>query len=203
MSTNLREGQVDIISLNYTNTLEGLLGVEVKDNESIYDLFLKGDFRLGRIVHLHGLLDKEMDMGVNDDSQIKNKSIIDLDIVEEFVKPEYNDAAMNTNNELAAELINQADTIIIFGSSLGVTDKKWWTLIGQNVEKRDCGLIYFVRDESKDDSIYPNYRKRWIREMMGVVKQRFELSGDVEVYMKRICIGLNKPIFSSVKILKG
>lgn len=141
-------------------------------------------------------------MEINDDSQIKNKSIIDRDVVEEFVKPEYNDAAMNTNNELAAELINKADSVIILGSSLGITDKKWWKLIGRNVEECGCGLIIFVRDESKDDTAYPNYRRRWINEIMSVVKQRFELAGEIETYMKLICIGLNKPIFSSVEILK-
>ena len=53
-----------------------------------------------------------MVMGVNDSSQISNSSLSeDIDIVEEFIKPEYNDACMNNKNTICESLINRADVI--------------------------------------------------------------------------------------------
>ena len=76
------KNKVDVISLNYTLTLEDILRLGLVENGHIFNASLKNDYVLGQVVHLHGLLDNELNLGVNDVTQIKNNSIIDRDVIE-------------------------------------------------------------------------------------------------------------------------
>ena len=59
--------QIDVITLNYTNTLESLLGFKLRV------ISIAPDTTLNSIRHIHGTLDNMMVMGVNDSSQINNE----------------------------------------------------------------------------------------------------------------------------------
>lgn len=179
---------ISIISLNYTNTIEDIM---------------RGATSGISILHLHGTLDEGIVVGVNDLEQIENQAFRnDDDIIESFVKPEYNDSCLNDKNSKAKSLIEQADVLVIFGASLGESDKKWWSLIGERLldSQKLIMLVYFPYDEKKDDIAHPNFKRRWnneyfdkLRDVFGIPDERVK---DVE---GRICIGLNKPLFKMKK----
>ena len=178
---------VSIITLNYTSTIEDILG-----SRTTYP-----------ILHLHGTLDDGMVVGVNNLQQISNKAFQDeLDVIEGFVKPEYNDSCLNEKNSKARHLIENANIIVFFGTSLGYSDKSWWKMIGERmIDSKDVLLLaYFPYDKDKDVSLHPNYRRRWNNEYL----KRLLYSLDIPIeemsnVVDRVCIGLNKQIFALKK----
>lgn len=186
---------IDVMTFNYTSTLEYLLGFKGSP------IGLSGTTQLRSILHVHGTLDNMMVMGVNDSSQISNTSFkMDLDVKEDFVKPEYNDACMNNKNTLCEMLINGADMIVFYGTSLGESDDKWWKLIGKRMGTDKYPLlVYLPYDEKKDLSVAPNRLRRWTLEYIDEIREKFDIKIDVNVLVRRACVALNKSLFQISK----
>jgi len=187
---------INIVTFNYTSTLEWLF--DFKNSIKI----LSDTAKLETIEHVHGILDNMMVMGVNDSSQISNSGLSDdIDIVEEFIKPEYNDACMNNKNTICESLINRADVIVLYGTSLGQSDVKWWKLIGQRMSQDNYPLlVYLPYDENKDQAAEPNHLRRWVRQSVHEIKEKFEIQLDEKTLAYRICVAFNKQLFNIVKV---
>lgn len=187
---------INVMTFNYTSTLEWLFGF--KDSEKI----LSPTSRLISIQHVHGILDNMMVMGVNDSSQISNANFSsDLDVVEEFVKPEYNDACMNNKNNICERLVLNADIIVLYGTSLGLSDIKWWRLIGQRMSRDDYPLlVYLPYDEKKDQVAEPNHLRRWVMQSIREIKEKFEIQLDEKILASRVCVAFNKRLCNIVKV---
>ena len=128
-----------------------------------------------------------MVMGVNDASQIKNVIIrSDEDVVEEFIKPEFNDACLNTKNAICESLIQNADIIVLFGTSLGLSDDKWWKLIGKRMSSAKYPLlVYLPYDAQKNPVAEPNHLRRWTRGYVREIKNKFGIELDDEILADR------------------
>lgn len=187
---------IDVMTFNYTPTIEWLL--EINSNTR----YLPDNTGIGSIQHVHGMLNDMMVMGVNDSSQISNNSFnTDEDVVEDFIKPEYNDACMNNKNTICESLISRADMIVLYGTSLGLSDLKWWRLIGQRMSKDNYPLlIYFPYDETKDQTAQPNHLRRWVKQSIGEIKEKFDIQLDDNVLASRVCVAYNKRLFNIVKV---
>lgn len=188
--------RIDVITLNYTTTLEALFGFKKRE------VPLSMDTNLHSITHLHGTLNSMMVMGVNDSSQIANSDYNqDLDVVEDFVKPEFNDACMNNKNAECEELIQDADVIVLYGTSLGPSDDKWWKLIGKRMELEEYPLlVYLPYDENKDQSAIPNRLRRWTMESVREIQAKFGVQLDEKVLAERICVAFNKRLLQIKKV---
>lgn len=187
---------INVMTLNYTSTLEKLLGF------TGVALTYPHNIMLNTIHHIHGTLDDNMMvMGVNDSSQIANAGFsTDLDVIEEFVKPEFNDACMNNKNAIGDALIQSAGVIVIYGASLGVSDDRWWKLIGQRMQSNNPPLlVYLPYDEKKDQTVVPNHLRRWTFNYIKEIRDKFGIKIDEKVLANRICIALNKSLFQITK----
>lgn len=187
---------VDIITFNYTYTLERIL--DIARGKSIVKLpTIDNSINLDYLLHIHGTLDNELDLGINDPSQLLNDSFkVDMDILENVVKSEFNDACLNGNNSICERYISEADVIVLFGVSLGVTDKKWWSLIGERLINSRCIIIYYPFDEKKDESIHPNSKRRWSQYYNLFLKKQLGISEvSDDALLGIIVVGTNKPIF--------
>ena len=187
---------LNIMTLNYTSTLEWLF--DYKNNAK----YISDNVRLEAIQHVHGKLDDMMVMGVNDPSQISNGSFnTDEDVIEDFVKPEYNDACMNNKNAICESFINNADVIVLYGTSLGLSDVKWWKLIGQRMSRDNYPLlVYLPYDEKKDQTTQPNHLRRWVKQTIREIKEKFEIQLEDNILEYRVCVAYNKRLFSIVKV---
>lgn len=186
---------IDVMTFNYTSTLESLLdykGVPIKISNTII---------LNSIQHVHGMLNNMMVMGVNDSTQISNEGFnADMDVVEEFVKPEYNDACMNNKNGICEQLIQGAHVIVLYGTSIGLSDEKWWKLIGRRIQTDNYPLlVYLPYDEKKNQMAEPNHLRRWTMEYVREIRDKFNVQLDEKVLASRICVALNKCLFNIVK----
>ena len=192
------EISIDVITFNYTMTLETLLGFK---KQSIILRPSSPLATLRSIQHVHGTLDNMMVMGVNDSSQIANNAFnTDLDVVEDFIKPEFNDACLNNKNSICESLIMGANVIVLYGTSLGLSDIKWWKLIGKRMGLDDYPLLlYLPYDKKKDQTATPNRLRRWTMDYVRDVKNRFDIQIDENTLASRMCIALNKRLFSISK----
>lgn len=187
---------IDAMTFNYTSTLETLLGY--KDAP----IRFANTIILGSIQHVHGMLDNMMVMGVNDSTQISNEGFnTDMDVVEEFVKPEYNDACMNNKNGICERLIQNAHIIVLYGTSIGLSDDKWWKLIGRRIQTDNYPLlVYLPYDEKKDQRVEPNHLRRWTMGYVREIRDKFDIQLDEKILAHRICIALNKRLFQISKV---
>lgn len=186
---------IDVMTFNYTSTLEYLLGFKGTP------IGLNSTIQLRSILHVHGTLENMMVMGVNDSSQISNLGFnTDLDVMEDFVKPEYNDACMNNKNNICEMLINNADMIVFYGTSLGKSDDKWWKLIGKRMETDKYPLlVYLPYDEKKNLTVAPNRLRRWTLGYIDEIREKFEINIEEKGLAQRVCVALNKSLFQISK----
>ena len=190
-----QEVYINVMTFNYTSTLETLLAFKGETIKLANFTFLNS------ILHVHGLLNNMMVMGVNDSTQIPFASFSeDLDVVEEFIKPEFNDACMNNKNGICEALIKNANVIVLYGTSLGKSDVKWWRLIGQRMETEDYPLIiYLPYDETKAELARPNYLRRWTMGYVNEIRDKFDIQIDEKVLASRMCIAINRRLFQITK----
>ena len=104
------------------------------------------------VIHVHGFLDDSPILGVNDESQVKNKALFEnpyfrgLIIKEEAVKTK----RVHWHRD-AEDKIKSSDIICIYGMSLGDTDYKWWEIIKDWLLRyNNKYLIIFLRKDESD-----------------------------------------------------
>ncbi len=187
---------VNVITFNYTRTFEKLI-----NNKEVFEIIRlnsKKTYFQG-IKHIHGYIDKDMVLGVNDISQIGNKEFRKKSmILNSFVKSNCNNVIKHTIDEQCENEIEIANLICIFGSSIGLTDKIWWEKVGNQL-KRDCILIIFYRS-NEPISERRSFEKEFIREE---VKRDFldktTLSDEEKESVKnKIYVGVNTELFSDI-----
>lgn len=143
---------INVINFNYTSTIEDLTGFNGKDI-SLGDSLPGHKTNLHSIHHIHqSLNDDEILVGVNDVSQIANEDMrLDSYVCDLLVKPNTN-ALLGTgvNNDCEA-IIASSQLLVLFGSSAGVTDKKWWKAVIKRLADSDARLIYFVHLNEKPE----------------------------------------------------
>ena len=87
---------------------------------------------LGEILHIHGTVgNNEMILGVNDESQIANKELLqNIYIKWALIKPYLNEGIGQFKIEKAKKICDRSQIICIYGMSIGETDNIWWEHIG-------------------------------------------------------------------------
>ncbi len=133
----------NFIVFNYTKTVDMCLDLcshlftESERQDGVY-LRLNGisyPSVLGRSYHIHGYTDKNMVLGVHDESQIANLKMFlgrDPEYISGIIKQRANNFInMNQMDKQCQSLLNKSDYIYIYGMSLGETDILWWERICQ------------------------------------------------------------------------
>lgn len=132
--------EINVMSLNYTNTLERLLSLDKNTDKAF-----SNSIYLRQIIHVHGILDDSIIIGVDNEQQIANEKFRENDDIKDFlVKVQSNHAMKYTRHNTCEKLIESAHLIILYGVSLGETDARWWKLIGEQFKKRNtlCVIQY-------------------------------------------------------------
>lgn len=150
--------RVNIMTFNYTETAELIL--ENIKNKDIGKHHNANVVVFGEVLHIHGNLDKRMIMGVNEKSQIENKDLRELiDVQEALVKPIGNQISKQGIDSTCKFLVNSAQLICIFGSSIGETDRIWWEHIGEQLN-RNVRIIIFSKGDVIDQRLHHKYARK-------------------------------------------
>lgn len=173
-----------LITFNYTSILDNVLDGKLKNfqlstHHNGAKIFLNG------LEHIHGNLVENMVLGVNEVEQVSNSHFRDnINVKENIIKPYCNNAQKHGNDTKCEKLIEKANLICVFGSSIGLTDRFWWNLIGQKIssDKANCKLIIFER-------VFKTFNKRRSQEISKIereVKEKFLNITDLDDSSKTI-----------------
>lgn len=184
----------NIITFNYTHTIESLLDWKDVDKPLVFN-----SFKIEAIKHIHGkILETDLLFGLNDMSQIANKEFCTDDrFMDLMIKPRRNDELGSQVDKECETIVLNADVFYIFGSSLGSTDQYWWNLIGSRFNStNNTVIVYFeyLKEELEEDMFDTQYismerpiRQR-IMEIMGIIGSEKDLRN-------RIYIACNREIY--------
>lgn len=139
---------INIISFNYTDVLDKALS-----KNSMIGSASGANLFLDNIYHIHGVLGQTIILGVNDETQIANEDFVgDDDIKDLLVKPQSNESMRSSEAIYCRQLVERADVIILYGLSIGETDRYWWELIGRRMlTNHDVRTVVFKYDEDPLD----------------------------------------------------
>lgn len=191
--------ETDVITLNYTKTLERILQEKYKNLK--IGTHHSATIILRDIYHIHGFTNNRMIIGVNDISQIGNAEFRkEIDIVEILVKEVCNQAQGHTIEEKCKAKVVNANLICVFGSSIGITDKLWWDLIIKTVANNDCRLLIFDIDKEVSP-LSPQLVKRIERERLKSLLDMSDIdSSKKKEVASRVFYGINTGMFKTKKI---
>jgi len=199
------------ITFNYTNVLDRIVGLYDGKTRAVASHQGQGGPRsnlIGKVFHIHGTLDEEMILGVNDLEQIDNSFLKENALfIDTFIKPRMNNGIGQRKTEKAIEMINQSHIICIFGMSIGNTDKMWWeTLIKWLVSNENNKLVVFWK--GYEDLLIKRLPASMIR-LNDQLKSMIFKKGrgnytekEYDIIKNRIMISYNANIFSFPKVLR-
>ncbi len=183
---------VDIVSFNYTHTIEHLLGKA--------PVQASNGFTINAPVHVHGYHDNRMIMGVDNINQIGNDELKRLTYATEtLVKSQCNHTYGVSHTDQTTSLINSAQLICIYGLSFGDTDKTWWRTVCSTLKSRGgVFVIIFWHVEKLPD--YSNSGPK-LENLKRRVANYFLDQGGIEgpsraELAKRVYVSVNDPIFN-------
>ena len=137
----------NIITFNYTKCIENILGIKYVNHYKLGYNNKGNPCYLHSIKHIHGCIDDNILVGVNDINQIHNEQLKkDNTALDLLIKPQSNKAIGSRVDEECIRVIEKSNLMCLFGLSLGDSDIFWWNLIGEQLLRTDFRLIFFVRD---------------------------------------------------------
>lgn len=195
-------GKITILSLNYTPSIERIL--DYKDNQPISidsnDSWLGYGAEVHRILHPHHILDDTILVGLNDESQIANQTLCNNEAFKEnFIKPACNKMLSSGIENQCSDIINNSDLFVVFGSSLGATDKLWWQKIANQMVNSNSLLLLFIYNREMERT------GRRLGEQKRTVIKNFvsHLEGytdtQIEDIKRKTLVSFNSGIFDQLK----
>ena len=141
--TDINGQSYNFISFNYTNIVDQLVkllceGIKTKRSKILG--YVRQD-----IIHIHGTLNKDVVLGVDNEMQLMNTSYpLSKRGKRYYIKPLFVDQYDSKRKEDAIKLINSSRVICIYGMSLGESDLTWKNILANwLVEDEKHQLIYY------------------------------------------------------------
>lgn len=193
---------ISVITFNYTNSFEYLCNQAFLSLDAPYKTPNEfNSYCLRKIVHVHReLTDDGVLFGVDSTEQInneyfrKNKDMLDL-----LVKPDCNDNVIGMKtNAVCKNIIACANLICIFGSSLGETDRTWWTSIRKRLQTNSNVVVIYFRytpTEQGKHRVLGHELGRIERQARREVLTALGINDDESTYDRRIFIASNTEMF--------
>ncbi|XRJ98285.1 AbiH family protein [Latilactobacillus sakei] len=155
------EFRYNFISFNYTNTLQKILDScsdrSKKNNFNGYNNLQTVDMD---IVNIHGKIDSFLTLGVNDSSQVASDFFNDDDL-SDLIKPKSLELDRGFSKQNAELEISRSDIIVIFGLSLGSTDKYWWEQVARSlIANGNRKLIIHIHEPTSSNVVARKVRIR-------------------------------------------
>ena len=195
--TQHKPKDVNIVTLNYTNTIESILELDkgkARHSSVLIDTLssVTEKQNIQQLLHLHGTLEENMALGVDNLEQVLHKEFKNnQDVTESIIKPLCNRVSAHAIDQDCNRLLANAHLICIFGSSIGKTDETWWKRIADQVKKRDCRLIVFMHE--------PNLNKRRGQEKRKLARACWKRFSDQELPDNKVFFAFNTEMFNLFK----
>lgn len=182
----------NFITFNYTKTVDSCYTALRQHYRSV-------NYRdVGTLVHIHGYIEENMIVGVNDPSQITNSDFAnDPEVVAEIVKPQQNSDARTAYENAMKSVIDSSNVICVYGMSVGATDKKWWEYISTWLSKSDTHILIILKHEEKYNKRFTFDQKKFIDPLIETFIGFSNLpEAGKEKIRKQIYVGINNDVFA-------
>lgn len=147
---DIENANINAIVFNYTSVIDDLYDLTNFTYPNLID----------NIVHIHGRLNDDVIMGMDNISQLTNMHFhLSRKSRRAFIKSEYNNAYDKARLNNAEKIISESDVICIFGMSLSESDLRWrnlllsWLRKNKNVHlflyQYECSILPFVNAEQR------------------------------------------------------
>lgn len=146
-SFSIKTDYINVLTLNYTNILDQLIEKEKNVEYKSFRGHNQGCF-IKNVEHAHGTLEFSLILGVNDENQL-NKEYRSSN-KKSLIKEELHAQVRDNRHLKNLKLIDWADLIIIFGTSIGATDGYLWKEIADNSIKKNMPIIIHCYNENFD-----------------------------------------------------
>lgn len=182
----------NFVSFNYTKTIDSCADIL---KESLKN---DGNRKVGGVFHIHGYVEENMIMGIDNPSQISNPVFVnDLDIIREIVKPEQNKEAKTNYEKGVISTINASHIICIYGMSIGETDRKWWTAISKWLVSDPNRLLVILGHDDKYDKRFTHSQRKVVTSLVDKFLDNTDLDDNQKEKIRdRVLVGMNYDIFS-------
>ena len=140
---------VQAISFNYTEVFDYAM-------EKAFDQY---SYRAPRVIHIHGKLDDDPTLGIDNENQWKAAYPLSRNGKRAFVKLFFNEEYDKMRVAEAVNIINSADTICTYGLALGESDLTWRNVLIGFREARQ--IIYLFIDMGYLRRLIGQLMKRW------------------------------------------
>lgn len=131
---------INLLSCNYTDILDELYFNSTNEFKSSFRNTNYG-YSIKAPIHLHGTLNFGMTLGLSDDSQIAK--FFSEDEKRYLLKEKLLEEMRESLDIRNSQIISNSDIIIIYGMSLGDTDKYLWNMIAnQSIKYRVPVVVY-------------------------------------------------------------
>ncbi|WP_214858503.1 AbiH family protein [Exiguobacterium sp. s191] len=153
-------------------------------------------------IHIHGYCQEQILLGVNDESQIHSKLSSNESLQMMMIKTISNQYALSTRLERTISVIKNSELIIIYGMSLGESDKFWWELIIERLKKDSKKSVLIYAYESDQKGLIKHHRrmmnkqKEWKEKLL-----KYASEEEKEILSKQIFIQFDTlKIFNFIKL---
>lgn len=210
MRTNAEEPkEIKFITFNYTSTLERIISKLPAKPFSTWTI--RGtaySYRINRdVLHVHGTTSSFPILGVNDESQIVKKELLETPQFKDFLcKADSVRAIGKLWHEEAEKQISKSKFVCIMGMSLGASDAKWWRKLNQWLKadnSRHLIIYWFEKEPPNGISVRKElqYKEKVKNQLLGFsdltpqevqsLKSRIHVIINTEKFLK-LNIGLEK-----------
>ena len=150
------------------------------------------------VIHVHGTTDNSLILGVNDETQIDNKELLNTPQFKEMmVKAESVELMGHLWQREAEKQISKSSFVCILGMSIGQTDAKWWKKLVQWLKANGSRRILLYWFEKNPPESYNT-----IEQIQCIDKAKEKLLSFTELkpiekaeLKKRISVIINTPKF--------
>ncbi len=184
------------LSFNYTTVFDQCLALMNQNGNRHEYKSVQFTENINPVIHIHGDLNSNMVLGVNDETQIGNVDNVAEEIRTKLVKPRVNMEVHGRRIARAEKYIAESQIIVTYGMSIGPTDRRWWNLLCewlQGDESRQ--LIVYVRIDG-----YAPCNPGQIISKRKEIRERFSASfahGELRSSeLKRIHVACNRDFFT-------
>lgn len=187
------------ISYNYTTLLDYMLDILFSTDTNYIPKFENKHYILDRIEHIHGTLDKDTVIGVDNESQFPTLPYsLSKYGKKALLKPEFNDSYDSRRVASVANAIRTSDVLCVYGLSLGESDLTWRQMILSWLKKSSSHYLIAFSKKSSDEKATVMWKKQLLEEK---AKQEFLnkigcSEDEYEVLSEQISVPIGNNIFN-------
>ena len=177
----------NFISFNYTDVLNLCFNAARSNSSLLGKRVLNGVTsanQLGKVLHVHGTVHRDMVLGVNDISQIAAPSLFDgydAEYINQLIKQKTNEINEENSDKKAYDLLKQSDLIYIYGMSTGETDKLWWDRICILMKQKSNLHLIIHKHSAPEDGLI----RRAFRLYVNEERQKFTAYSNIDADKKK------------------